>query len=681
MRSLATSNEVIKPYPAFVQAIREVTEDIEALTREGEMLCQKEVSTLQDPERKEVVANFVDFLRNVRQYWHLSVKSAEMLPIRTPSWLTLIADPKEFFRKDKEVDDFSNFTSVHDKERNVKRKRMLIEFSRGFANYCKIRGIPLPKLERADQSTIDRYIKALVRYIKDERTSLLVEDDENSLIDLIQEVSKELLGNELGALTSSHIRRVLTPKVSSLYGFSRFAKEDDWSEWKEKAQKISNKITEKLIPLYRSLNDAWMPKVNLNKEGKPILDADAPDPYSKNRKMLRNFFVGEKGSGLGFYGRDVLIPNVNMYIQSIYGKEGTLEQQQVNYTLEQKTKIIHAKTVLQDLIKEKSNNIINDIEEAREGLESKIKEVTDESDKKKLQDVIKEVKVIGNETYQKLEQLGELGLSDEQRNEMTNKAAQETVNKLKNVGNEIDILIDKESQKQQGVAAKKMKDEQAILSFRSLSVYAREDAVPTWFKPFISVIQQVKQITDKVKQWIGKKEIKKETTTTKEDVKKKLTEVYQEYVQKIADGVKVQVEELKRAADASSGTFFDAFLKELPEALNKQLFKYHEYPELLLSGNKTVQEHFKQDAERIIQELFAKYITEPIEKMAIGMFRNRLCLGTDLTLEDKDLKQRVQKDVFKLDKNVLDKVLVDSFKATIDKNKEEVESLVSSSEK
>ena len=358
MRSLtaapAKEEKAMKPYPAFSQAIQEVAKDVDQLTKEGEVLCQKEMQTVQDPNKREILTDFVDFLRNVRQYWKVSVKTVEKLPAKTPGWLTLLADPKEFFRSDKEVDDLDEFVPGHDREQSAKRKKSVEAFAKAFAADCKVKQIPIPKLED-DQVTIDNYIKALARYIQTQKTPLL---DKGNIINLIQEVSQKLVGDEID-LTSDHIKSVLTPKAkASIRGLSKTAAEDSWSEWKGKAQKISEKI-EKLIPLYRALNEAWMPKV----------DSDA-DPFSKNRKMLRNFFVGaQAGSGLRFYGRDVLVPNIDMYLYRIYGKEETPEQEQKNQqALEQKTEVLHVQEFLKDFIETDKVKFTEGAEKIKEGL-------------------------------------------------------------------------------------------------------------------------------------------------------------------------------------------------------------------------------------------------------------------------------------------------------------------------
>ena len=236
MRSLtaapAKEEKAMKPYPAFSQAVQEIARDVDQLTREGETLCQKEMQTVQDPNRREVLTEFVDFLRNVRQYWKVSVKTVEKLPARTPGWLTLLADPKEFFRSDKEADDLDEFVPGHDKEQSAKRKKSIEAFAKAFAADCKTKRIPIPKLED-DQVTIDNYIKTLAKYIQTQKTPLL---NKGNIISLIQEISEELVGDEID-LTSDHIKNVLTPKAkASFRGLSRFAAEDNWSEWKGKAR-------------------------------------------------------------------------------------------------------------------------------------------------------------------------------------------------------------------------------------------------------------------------------------------------------------------------------------------------------------------------------------------------------------------------------------------------------------
>lgn len=682
MRSLtaapAKEEKAMKPYPAFSQAIQEVAKDVEQLTKEGEVLCQKEMQTVQDPNRREVLTDFVDFLRNVRQYWKISVKTVEKLPVRTPGWLTLLADPKEFFRSDKEADDLDEFVPGHDKEQSAKREKSIEAFAKAFAVDCKVKQIPIPKLED-DQATVDNYIKTLARYIQAQKTPLL---DKGNIISLIQEVSEKLVGDEIN-LTSDHIKSVLTPKVkASFRGLSKFAAEDSWGEWKGKAQKISEKITEKLIPLYRSLNEAWMPKA----------DSEA-DPFSKNRKMLRNFFVGARaGSGLRFYGKDVLMPNVEMYLHRVYGKEETPEQEQKEQALEQKTKALHVRDFFKDLTETEKVKFTEGAEKIKEGLDKKINETTDEEDKKKLQDVEKKVEEVGSQIYQKFQELENPDITDEQREEIAKKAEQ-VFEKFKGIEVELDTIIEETAKPVERNVGKnwtppRVERDQVASGFRSLSVYAAEpeDKTPSWLKPFGGIIQQVKQMADKVKQWVGyKDEEPKEgelTPVQEQQLKQKLTEIYQEYKQKILEGVDAQIETLKGKGsdpekDMKTNALFDTFTKKLPEALDVQMAKYQETLPLLFGGNKSVQERFKDDSEKIIQEMFKKYVIEPAAKIAVQKSRLRLA---DLALNNKTVMKNVQEDILKLDDNTLDKILVDSFKATIDKNKEEVE-LLSNSEK
>lgn len=696
--------ENARPYPAFFKAIKDINKEVEELVKEGESLYNDEKKNIQDPNKGEILTDFLDFLRSTRQYWKIAVETVNKLPAKTPWLLTLIADPKEFFNKKKE-EDLASPPRLNE-ESKIKRDKAIKDLAKTFKSELSRSGKSIPK--QMDVADVQDYIKSLSNYIVKYDTSLLsAKDDLNELANLIEEVSVELLGEERAENLSSTIREVVREKskeskVARFRGLCKIAGQESWTAWKQKVEEIKQKI-EALNPLYRDLSEAW-----------------TPEKYSKNRKMLRNFFVGKASdSGLRFYGQKVLGPSVEIYLDRIYGKEETPEEQQQNDATLQQSEIENQRALWESEVAKLKEEQISVAEEVIGRLREK---KSKSSSKKELDVVEKRIENITKDMHQKLDEVlrdKRSGAEEQQRKDMEI-ASKELMDQLQVIGKELEEIHKKEESLQQD---EKDQENQAVASnFRSLSVYAEDSS---FFKPFVFILNKFKELKNKVNEWMGsgsekkKEESEVEVEIEEEVVKKKLAEVYQEYKQKIVEGVKEQIRVMKEAGSsnpeltAKISPLFDRFIEALPKALDEQLSKYQKALNLLMGGNKAIQETFKVDAEKIIQELFETHVTTNLKTAFSKTFR-RLGADTLLAPNDKVLSERVQniqKDVAKindskqqgtedvtvknptqkeedkeggmpeLDKKALDKILVDSFKATIDNNKEEVEALLSKSEK
>lgn len=698
----AESKEVKgNPYPIFFSAIKDLNKEVEELVKEGESLCSDEKKNIQDPNKEEILTDFTDFLRSTRQYWKLAVLTVSRLPARTPGWLTLIADPKEYFKKEEEDD--INFPPRLNESKS-KRAKAVKDLAEAFKKETSKSGKSIPK--GMDIGDMQDYIRSLFNYIVKHDISLLSsKDDLDAMADLIEEVSVSILGEERAENLSPMIKEVIRKskqekkqQAKAFRSLCRFARQENWTSWKQKIEKISEKI-EALTPLYRNLSEAWM-----------------PEKYSKNRKMLRNFFIGKTdNSGLRFYGRNVLVPSVEIYLDRIYGKEAPEQQHQNDITL-QIGIVENQRALLENEVSQLKEDQLAATEEVIGRLREKSK--SSPNSKKDLDIVEKKIENITKDMHQKLDEVmrdKRSGAEDRQRQDIED-ASKSLLSQLQTISEELEEVQKKESVAQQD---KENQGNRAVASnFRVLSIYAEEES-SSLLKPFVFVLNKFKELKNKVNQWIGGKSENKNTKEEvdikeEEEVKKKLTETYREYKQKIVEGVNQQVKKMKEAGSsnpeltAKINPLFDKFLEALPKALDEQLSKYQKTLNLLMGGNKTIQETFKADAEKIIQELFETHVTANLKTATSRMFNLRLGADALLAPNDKVLSQNIQKDVAnskkeeikditvknpmqkeedkeggipKLDKKILDNILVDSFKATIDNNKDEVEALLSKSEK